>query len=238
MSEVDDLLEQVRNEESSRRPRGRTVILSIAGLATVAALTGGAILAVSASASIASFDAQNAAAASEVRSQPGDTTGDGAVDAASDIEAAPAEAPTSDAAANAAPDAATVPAAGEPAAAASDVPPVYDADTDFATIPAPPAEWPESELLNADVWLAQQEIVGDCMQEQGFDYSFTPFWLNVPMPDEQETDEPINLNGAPGSAQWVALWGADDQPLGEDYDWQQAGCHGYAVHVTGMDDAN
>jgi hypothetical protein len=34
------------------------------------------------------------------------------------------------------------------------------------------------------------------------------------------------------------MYGADDQPFGDAYDWEHAGCHGVAVHFTGTDDAN
>ena len=40
------------------------------------------------------------------------------------------------------------------------------------------------------------------------------------------------------SPKGIALWGPPDQGLGDAYDWRNAGCHGYAVHVTGRDDAH
>ena len=47
------------------------------------------------------------------------------------------------------------------------------------------------------------------------------------------------LRGIARNPEWQeAMWGAEDQPLGDSYDWQQAGCHGASVHATGMDDAH
>ncbi len=124
-----------------------------------------------------------------------------------------------------------------PAAPAEDpVIPVYDASTDIATIPRPPAEWPESELANAEVWLEQKGIIGDCMAEQGYEYLFTPWWL-VP-PGERLPTYPENSGGDFRSPAGIALNGEPDRGLGDDYDWRTAGCIGYAVHVTGMDNAN
>lgn len=123
-----------------------------------------------------------------------------------------------------------------------DGPPRYDASTDIATIPRPPADWPAGELANAEVWLEQQGIIGDCMLELGYDYVFTPWWL-IPLPKPGEPVEPIpanteNWDGDFSSPKGVALWGEPDRGLGDDYDWREAGCDGYAVHVTGMDNAN
>ncbi|MGI9821956.1 hypothetical protein [Agromyces sp. Marseille-Q5079] len=226
MSEMDDVLNEVRAEESSRRPRGRLALLIVAGIAAVAAISGATVLTVSATAGITAFEAQNSAPSPEAGSEPASGT-------VADIVAVPAAAePTAPAESGS--DAAADATTEEPVADDSDGAPVFDASTDVSTIPAPPADWPESEVLNARIWLQQQDIVADCMLEQGFTYEYTPFWLLT----ADDLPSGSSGDGGPGSAEWVALWGPDDQPLGEDYDWQQAGCHGYAVHVTGMDDAN
>ena len=51
-------------------------------------------------------------------------------------------------------------------------------------------------------------------------------------------DELDAFNDARNPEWQEAMWGAEDQPLGDSYDWQQAGCHGASVHATGMDDAH
>lgn len=110
----------------------------------------------------------------------------------------------------------------------------YDASTDIATIPRPPAGWSASELANAEVWLLQQSIVADCMLDKGFEYVFTPWWMFPPKYNPGSE----NWDGDFSSPKGIALDGEPDRGLGEDYDWREAGCHGYAVHVTGMDNAN
>jgi hypothetical protein len=119
-----------------------------------------------------------------------------------------------------------------PAPAAEPV--TYDASTDITTIPRPPAGWSPSELANAEVWLLQQSIVADCMLDKGFDYVFMPWWMFPPKYNPGSE----NWDGDFGSPKGIALDGEPDRGLGEDYDWREAGCYGYAVHVTGMDNAN
>ncbi|HYI34903.1 MAG TPA: hypothetical protein VEX88_15700 [Glaciibacter sp.] len=121
------------------------------------------------------------------------------------------------------------------AVAPEDAEPIrYDASTDIATIPRPPAEWPADQLANAEVWLTQQSIIADCMLEKGFEYVFVPYWT---FPDKY-TPGNENWDGDFSSPKGIALDGEPDRGLGDDYDWKEAGCHGYAVHVTGMDNAN
>ena len=43
------------------------------------------------------------------------------------------------------------------------------------------------------------------------------------------------LSTDPTSPYSIALWGHNTGP---GYDWKNAGCQGYAVHVTGMDGAD
>ncbi len=119
-----------------------------------------------------------------------------------------------------------------PAPAAEPV--TYDASTDITTIPRPPAGWSPSELANAEVWLLQQSIVADCMLDKGFEYVFMPWWM---FPQKYNPGSE-NWDGDFSSPKGIALDGEPDRGLGEDYDWREAGCYGYAVHVTGMDNAN
>ena len=131
----------------------------------------------------------------------------------------------------------TVPA---PASAAPDAPtpepepepepgyPVYDADTDVKTLDL--SGLPEGDSIdNARIWVQQQGIIADCMAEQGYHYTFTLSWErdgSLPAPYVE-----------PGTTEWYALYGSPDN-VGDAYRWQDAGCVGYAVHVTGMDDAH
>lgn len=215
MSEIPELLASVREKESRRTPRGSRIALTVVGIGIVATIAAGATLAVSATASIA--EAGLGGAGSEPAPAP-------VADVVADFaDAVPLEHVTAPAA----------PAA--PAAEAG--PPIYDASTDIATIPRPPADWP-AELGNSEVWLEQQGIIADCMLDQGYEYHFTAYWL-IPsgwLRDNGLFDE--NVDGDITSPKGVALYGPPDQGLGEDYDWRTAGCVGYAVHVTGMDDAN
>jgi len=103
---------------------------------------------------------------------------------------------------------------------------VFDADTDVSTIDLSGIpEWDDVE--NMKVWLQQQAVVADCMAEQGYRYTFSLYW------ERPIAAEPSN--GDPGYVH--ALYGSDGN-VGDAYRWQDAGCVGYAVHVTGQDDAH
>ncbi|ROR80508.1 hypothetical protein SAMN06295974_2328 [Plantibacter flavus] len=131
-------------------------------------------------------------------------------------------------------DPAATPDAGEPVSPASGVDYSqtpegwYDATTDPASIVIPPTnEWGEA---NNGIWEAQQQIIATCMADQGFWYAWTN---NRALLDPER---PTMILSEDGPAAELAEYG--DTPLGDAYDWTRAGCHGYAVHVTGMDDAN
>jgi hypothetical protein len=211
MSEIDELLSDVRQHEPARVRRGGRIALIIAGIGLLSAVAAGAILATSATMSIASVGLGEATADDAVGAP---VTGD---EHSSDITAL--SEPT------------------QPAAPPVESgPPRYDASTDIATIPPPPADWPADEVANAKISLTQKEIIADCMLEKGYDFYFTPHWLYAP--GQTPTSYTQNWDGDRESAKAAALWGPTDQGLGADYDWRNAGCRGYAVHVTGMDDAN
>ena len=75
---------------------------------------------------------------------------------------------------------------------------------------------------NARIWGQEQIIVTHCMAGKGWDY------------------DPRNLSSAPirdwDPAAVLALYG--NTGGGDAYRWQDAGCDGYAVHVTGNDNNN
>ena len=104
----------------------------------------------------------------------------------------------------------------------------YDATTDPASIVIPSTnDWGEA---NTGIWEAQQQIIAKCMADQGFWYAWTN---NRALLDPERRTMVLSEDGP---AAELAEYG--DTPLGDAYDWTRAGCHGYAVHVTGMDDAH
>ncbi|UOE42733.1 hypothetical protein [Agromyces larvae] len=227
MPDLQDLLDDERRRDArpSRAPR----VALIAGAVGVAvALGAGVTLAASAAASIASLEppAERVVAESTATDAPsaepeasdgveptfGTDVGAGAAEPAGEVGADPVLPPG----------AVALNAAGSP---------IYDETTDVSLIPLP-ADWTQAEIDHAKIWLKQAELDGDCMVEKGFGYRFTPYWMRV------EGDWGENLNDYSDPAYAEALDGPADRPLGEDYDWQQAGCHGRSVHVTGMDDAH
>ncbi|UOE43855.1 hypothetical protein [Agromyces larvae] len=115
-----------------------------------------------------------------------------------------------------------------PASPATTPDPVYGAQTDPATIPLPEG-LTDAQAANARIWLQQSVIIAQCMAEQGFEYFFTPYW------QRQATSNLVSPVPV-GSPAWFALTG--ETGAGDAYRWEDAGCQGYAVHVTGMDDAN
>lgn len=117
-------------------------------------------------------------------------------------------------------------AAAAPAPATAD--PAFGASTDPADVPMPDGVSGD-ELANARIWVEQQVITANCMQDQGFEYTFTPSWLRA---SHENLTSPVPLF----TPAWTALVG--NTGGGEDYNWEDAGCQGYAVHITGMDDAN
>lgn len=128
-------------------------------------------------------------------------------------------------------DPAATPDAGEPVSPASGVDYSqtpegwYDATTDPASI-VPSTD----SYLSDGIWEAQQQIIAKCMADQGFWYAWTNDRALL------DPERPTMVLSEEGPAAELAEYG--DTPLGDAYDWTRAGCHGYAVHVTGMDDAN
>ncbi|MFD2756919.1 hypothetical protein [Gulosibacter faecalis] len=93
-----------------------------------------------------------------------------------------------------------------------------------------------------DVWDLQQYYLAHCMAEAGFEWRWT-------YGDESysELGDAIWPEGYVIPGTWddptpgfqEALWGENDfDDESYVYSWDTAGCDGYAVHVTGMDDAH
>ena len=87
--------------------------------------------------------------------------------------------------------------------------------------------------LNAAIGAVQDRIITACMTAYGFDY---PAYLAATAGDggtgAAEMEEWIR-SGVDSTAFFAALYG---EQTDEPYDWTRAGCVGYAVHITGMDD--
>ncbi|WP_162942635.1 hypothetical protein [Cryobacterium soli] len=90
------------------------------------------------------------------------------------------------------------------------------------------------ERANGRDWIETQTITAACMKDQGYAYTFEPYWERAPgvMPESWESTLP---NSQQAGAR-LALDG--DTGGGADYHWDEAGCYGYAVHVMGNDNAH
>lgn len=104
----------------------------------------------------------------------------------------------------------------------------YDVRTPSASIVIP--EYNDFGEKNDGVWEQQQAIAARCMAEQGFWFA----WTNDRSLLAMRTDPMIQTDGSEES--YLAQWGTN--PSDQPYDWRLAGCHGYAVHVAGMDDTH
>lgn len=220
MPDVNDLLDAERERPRRTSTRAR-VALIVAGAATVVALGTGATLAATAAATLVRHEAVSSVA-DELPGSPEPSTSTMTGPEESPIGPTPS-----------APSTTVLPAQDEAGI------PFFDASTDIATIPRP-ADDPDP--ANTEIWLAQHGIIADCMLEKGFDYRFTVYWL---IPPEATREERLAAFSGPqiGTAEFEALYGVtefgpDDPAVAPEYRWEEAGCNGYAVHVTGMEDAN
>ncbi|WP_430645120.1 hypothetical protein [Agromyces sp. GXS1127] len=239
---LQDLLDDEREREGRRQQRRmprRRVALLVGAVGVAIAIGTGAALTAAAVAEITEFDELSAAATAPPVASPL------AVGAATD----PPPATTG-------PDQSATPApasaAGEASASADDeVEPapggiatilgytVYDETSDLDLIPRPSAEFVEEWQIDVETILMQSHLDAACMAEQGFRAAFIPVWQTWEGGDTMAVLDELDAFNESRSPEWrEAFWGADDQPLGDAYDWTQAGCHGASVHYTGMDDAN
>lgn len=93
---------------------------------------------------------------------------------------------------------------------------------------------PPAEQTNGRDWIETQTITAACMKDQGYAYTFEPYWEREPgvMPEPWENTLPTSEQAGAR----LALNG--DTGGGADYHWDEAGCYGYAVHVMGNDNAH
>jgi hypothetical protein len=80
-------------------------------------------------------------------------------------------------------------------------------------------------------WLAFQQIVRECMADAGHEYLYWEWWNPEPGASGGFPAMPTELTPDEVTAWQLALDG--DGASGHGYRWQDAGCWGYAVHVTG-----
>ncbi|GAA1059904.1 hypothetical protein [Agromyces bracchium] len=235
---LDDERRREEERQGRRMPRRRVVLLVGAVGAAIAIGTGAALTAAAVS-EINGYEQLSAAStATPAVSTP-----------APDTAADPTPATTEpDPSASSAP----APAAGEASAAGDvDAEPapggiatirgytVYDERSDLDLIPRPSAEFVEEWALDVETILMQSHLDAKCMAEKGFTAAFIPMWQTWENGDMMALLEELDAFNDARTPEWQeAFWGADDQPLGDAYDWTQAGCHGASVHYTGMDDAN
>lgn len=223
--------ERRREEQRTKRwtPRHR-VALAVGAVGAAIVLGTGGVLTAAAVAEINGFEQQSAVFASASDTSP----------------------PAPDAAAVPTPSATGADPSASPAPASAAVEPepggiatilgytVYDETSDLALIPRPSAEFVEEwGDVDVETILMQNHLDAVCMAEKGFKAAYVVMWQTWDNGDTFDVvDELDAFNDARTPGWEEAMWGAPDQPLGEDYDWKQAGCHGASVHATGMDDAN
>lgn len=97
--------------------------------------------------------------------------------------------------------------------------------TDDGTSAAPPT--PQEQ----ERWLAFQQVVRDCMAEAGQEYLYWEWWNPGPDTSNRFPAMPADLSPDEVAAWQRALNG--NAGRGQDYRWQDAGCWGRAVHLTG-----
>ncbi|KQM82607.1 hypothetical protein [Agromyces sp. Leaf222] len=242
---VQHLLDEERERENRstqrRMPRHRVALL-IGAVGAVIIIGTGSALTAAAVASITEYDELNAAAeASSPVITPTELAPSAILPAETATETA-AEAPAAAAAEETVVDEAATEDPVEPAPGGITTilgHTVYDETTDLALIPRPSPEFIEEWALDFDTIVMQSHLDAVCMADKGFQAAFLPIWDTWESGDTMEAVGALDAFNDSRNPEWqLAMWGADDQPLGEDYDWKQAGCHGASVHDTGMDDAH
>ena len=98
--------------------------------------------------------------------------------------------------------------------------------------PTPGAPAPSAEEQQA--WLAFQQLVRECMADAGQEYLAWEWWNPAPDTSNRFPPMPADLTPEQYAAWKLALDG--DAGTDADYRWQDAGCWGHAVHVTGATD--
>lgn len=106
-------------------------------------------------------------------------------------------------------------------------------------LPAPPVIDPMSAAYNSytdpnrpdfvsesdkKTWLALQQVIRQCMADKGFEYLNWEWWMGG-------DPQPKNLSYDAGIAWIVGMYG--DAYMNPTGNWEESGCSGYALHITG-----
>ena len=115
--------------------------------------------------------------------------------------------------------------------------PIPDADDSADQLapggPTPGAPAPDAppSAAEQEAWLAFQQIVRECMADAGQEYLYWEWWNPGPDDSNRFPAMPADLTADEAAAWDLALYG--QRAGGDAYRWEDAGCWGYAVHVTG-----
>ncbi len=233
---LQDVLDDERRREEERQrqrmPRRRVALL-VGAVGAAVAIGTGAVLTAAAVAQINGDGQQTAASttAPDVSAAPFDSATD-PTPTVNDPVASASPAPASDAVEDS-----VAPQPGGIATIRGYT--VYDETSNLDLIPRPSAEFVEEWALDVETILMQSHLDAACMAEKGFTAAFIPMWQTWETGDMMAVLDELDAFNDSRTPEWrEAMYGADDQPLGDAYDWKQAGCHGASVHATGMDDAH
>jgi hypothetical protein len=118
--------------------------------------------------------------------------------------------------------------AAEPAAAAAASAPVVAPAIDPLSAAYNPYTDPNSPTFVSDsdkqTWLALQSVIRQCMADRGLEYLNWEWWAGG-------DPQPKNLSYDAGIAWIVGMYG--DSYMNPTGNWEDGGCSGYALHVTG-----
>ncbi|HEY1106024.1 MAG TPA: hypothetical protein VGE78_07735, partial [Agromyces sp.] len=103
--------------------------------------------------------------------------------------------------------------------------------------PVPPDPGPDAPTPR-EKSLAYDALVRECMNDAGFDYFYAEWWnpeflAADPMAENPWDQEPDDMTPEQQAAWERALGG--DPGTGVAYRWEDAGCWGYATHMSGKD---
>ncbi|MFF2277046.1 hypothetical protein [Agromyces sp. NPDC058126] len=87
-------------------------------------------------------------------------------------------------------------------------------------------------------WLAYDDVIRQCMGDKRLEYLYSEFWnpdYVTPDPFDVDPQDAMPDDLTPEQeAEWTLALGGD-AGTGSAYRWEDAGCSGYATHVTGRD---
>lgn len=120
------------------------------------------------------------------------------------------------------------------AAAAASAPREVDTFEEALDQPRSPLVADPKAVVDTDAeWLRFADFEKECMRGEGFD------WRDAAVVGSTNSDRPGAVDWTAGQEPEVvaaindALFGSTGQS--DTYRWDEAGCHGYAVHMTGND---